>query len=58
MTDNISSRILRLFERRLQTDPDVSAVTVRVLLEEQRTDDFGDDDEILTELLDSIENRQ
>lgn len=58
MTDDITSRTLRLFERRLETDPEVSAMTVRVLLKEQRTNDFGDDDEILTELLDSIENEQ
>lgn len=56
MTDDITSRALRLFERRLETDSEVSAMTVRILLEEQRKSDFGDDEEILTEFLDNIEN--
>lgn len=58
MVDDITSRALRLFERRLEMDPEVSAMTVEVLLEEQRKADFGDDDEIITELLESIENQQ
>lgn len=55
MTDDVTSRVLRLFERRLKNDPEVSETTVGVLLEGQRTRDFGDDDELLEALLDESE---
>lgn len=58
MVDDITSRTLRLFERRVEMDPEVSAMTIEVLLDEQRTANFGDDDEIITELLESIENHR
>lgn len=58
VTDNITSRVLQLFERRLKDDPEVSTTTVRALLEEQRKNDFGDDDAVLTELRKDINNDQ
>ena len=34
MPDEITSRVLRLFERRVETDPEISTTTGRVLLED------------------------
>lgn len=56
MTQDVTSRVLRLFESRLRHEPAVSAATVRVLLEEQRETDFGADEEVLDGLLHALED--
>lgn len=56
MARDVSIQILRLFETRLENDPNVSEATVKTLLTEQREKDFGDDEELLTELVAAMED--
>ena len=58
MTNEVTERVLWLFKQRLDSDPDISAATSEILLTEQRTNDFGKDDEILTDLVETFEKRQ
>lgn len=58
VTDDVTKRVLRLFERRLKSEPEVSAATAKILLMGQRTNDFGNDDEILTDLVEAFEKDQ
>lgn len=58
MTDDITSQVLRIFGRRLETDPGISAETREILLKGQRTNDFGDNEEILNELTVAFEDEQ
>ncbi len=58
MTDDITSQVLRIFESRLETDPGISTETREILLKGQRTNDFGDDEEILNELIVAFEDEQ
>lgn len=53
MTQDIKTRVLQLYRRRLENDPTVSESTIRALLEDQRESDFGDDDELLTDIIDA-----
>lgn len=53
VTQDIKTRVLQLYRRRLENDPTVSESTIRALLEDQRESDFGDDDELLTDIIDA-----
>jgi len=55
MTNDIEKRILQQFEVRLEDSPEVSPRTIRALLDDDRESDFGDDDELLEEILNYIE---
>jgi diaminopimelate decarboxylase len=54
VTQDVSDRILQLFEVRLLNNPDVSQATVDTIVEGQRDADFGDDEELLAELVDAM----
>lgn len=58
MLSEVTERMLRLFERRSNSDPDLSAATVRTLFNEQRAKDFGKDEKILSDLIESFEKEQ
>ncbi|WP_207592879.1 hypothetical protein [Halomontanus rarus] len=47
MSQDITPRVLQLFKIRLKNNPNISAETVETLLREQGKNDFGDDDELL-----------
>jgi hypothetical protein len=47
MTDNVGTRVLRLFRTRLRNHREVSSETVEVLCDGSADSDFGDDDEVL-----------
>jgi hypothetical protein len=56
MTEDITSRILRLFELRVQRDPSISSQTARALSNTGERGDFGDDEELLSLLTTGIES--
>lgn len=47
MDEDIETRVLQLFEVRLQRSDEISAVTRAALLKDQGDSDFGDDERIL-----------
>lgn len=47
MDEDIETRVLQLFEVRLQRSSEVSAPTRTALLEDQSDSDFGDDGQLL-----------
>lgn len=47
MGADIETRVLKMFEIRLKREPEVSATTRELLLENQRKTDFGDDETLL-----------
>lgn len=51
MAEDINSRILQLFELRLQRSAEISEETVEILLDKQRKNEFGDDEELLADLI-------
>ena len=54
MSQDITPRVLQLFKIRLKNNPDISAETVEKLLREQGKNDFGDDDELLNAVVETI----
>lgn len=58
VNQDVTSRILQLLRVRLKNNPEISEQTVRALLEEQRETDFGDDEEILAQLIEDIEEER
>lgn len=58
MPDDIASQVLERFERRLENTPEVSPASIHVLLEDQRKNDFGDDEELLEELRITFEDSE
>jgi hypothetical protein len=51
MVEDINSRILQLFELRIQRSAEISEETVEILLDKQRKNEFGDDEELLADLI-------
>jgi len=47
MSDDVGTRVLRLFRTRLRNHPEVSNETVETLCDDDADGDFGDDDEVL-----------
>ena len=46
MQDDIETRMLRLFDIRLQNDSTISPTFQRILLENSRDNDFGEDEQL------------
>lgn len=55
MDDDIETRVLQLFEVRLERSVDISEGVRRALLEDQRESDFGDDQSIVDRALGELE---
>lgn len=54
MSEDIETRILAEFERRLEREGDVSPGTKAVLLERTDGTDFGDDEDVLAAVVESL----